>query len=109
MKATLIQEINGLIVYLVACLTSQRRIISNDTKPQKFDSTASADYTLKNFEKTRRGVQKKISMFSQSYLVAVLVWELLCISLWVEQISDHVFHQEKEDRGVRSVGLYKKS
>ena len=66
-------------------------------------------HTLKIFEKTRRGVQKKISMFSQSYLVAVLVWELLCISLWVEQISDHVFHQEKEDRGVRSVGLYKKS
>ena len=82
MKATLIQEINELIVYLVAGLTSQRRIISNDTKPQKFNSTASADYTLRSFKKGG-GQPKKISVFSQSYLVAVLVWELLCTSLWV--------------------------
>lgn len=102
MKTTLIQEINELIVYLVACLTSQRQIISNDTKPQTFDSMASANYTLRSLKNKKRG-QKKISMFSQSYLVAVLVWELLCISLWVEQISDHVFDQGKEDRGVRSV------
>lgn len=64
MKTTLIQEINELIVYLVAGLTSQRRIISNDTKPQKFDSTASADYTLRSLKKQDRG-QKKISVFSQ--------------------------------------------
>ena len=58
MKATLIQEINELIVYLVAGLTSQRRIISNDTKPQKFNSTASADYTLRSFKKGGGGKRK---------------------------------------------------
>ena len=64
MKATLIQEVNELIVYLVAGLTSQRRIISNDTKPQKFNSTASADYTLKSFKRGGGAAKENFSVLT---------------------------------------------
>lgn len=77
MKTTLIQEINELIVYLVACLTSQRQIISNDTKPQTFDSMASADYTLRSLKKQEEGAEENFNvltiLFSSSVSLGTVV------------------------------------